>query len=162
MEKKPKKLDGKLHAEVTSPIRLLIVDDRTPAREGLRALLSVIGESISDQERPSIVVVGEASDGAQAIKIVAQQHPEVVLMDVRMPGLNGLETMRLMKSYWPDLHIILISFYGVHRAEALEAGADGFLLKGCFPEELLQAILAVRDLSTYKAVLSRELSTRGD
>ena len=159
MEKNSKKLDGKLHAEVTSPIRLLIVDDRTPAREGLRALLSVIGESISDQERPSIVVVGEASDGAQAIKIVAQQHPEVVLMDVRMPGLNGLETMRLMKSYWPDLHIILISFYGVHRAEALEAGADEFLLKGCSPEELLQAILAVRDLSTYKAVLSRELST---
>jgi YesN/AraC family two-component response regulator len=150
MEKNSEPLDGNLQVKAIPPIRLLIVDDRTPAREGLHALISVIGKSISSPERPSIIVVGEASDGAQAIKMVAQQHPEVVLMDVCMPGLNGLETMRLMKADWSDLHIILISFYGVHRTEAMEAGADEFLLKGCSPEELLQAILAVRDLPTHK------------
>ena len=152
-------LDCKSRVTATPPIRLLIVDDRTPAREGLHALISVIGESISDPERPSIVVVGEASDGAQAIKIVAEQHPEVVLMDVRMPGLNGLETMRLMKAYWPDLRIILISFYGVHRVEAIGAGADKFLLKGCSPEELLQAILEVRDMPSHNAPSARVLSS---
>ena len=77
-------------------------------------------------------------------KMVEQQHPDVVLMDVRMPGLSGLEATRLMRASWPDIQIILMSFYGVHRTEALNAGADSFLLKGCPPEELLKAIFNAR------------------
>jgi len=127
-----------------SPVRLLIVDDRPPAREGLRALLSVIGEPFQDGDCPSIVVIGEACDGTQAITMVDQEHPDVVLMDVRMPGMSGLEAARLMKASWPEIPIILLSFYGVHRADALNAGANSFLLKGCSPEELLKAILHAR------------------
>ena len=153
-------MPGDLKTGTVPPIRLLIVDDRIPAREGLRALISVIGEATFDQQRATIVVAGEASDGAQAIKLVAEQHIDVVLMDVRMPGLNGLETARLMKSYWPDLHIILISFYGVHRVKAMEAGADEFLLKGCSPEELLKAILAVRELPVHKICSGRAMFER--
>lgn len=133
--------DATQRAMSISPVRLLIVDDRAPAREGLRALISVIGEPFLESDCPPIMVIGEACDGAQAIKMVEQQHPDVVLMDVRMPGLSGLEAARLMRSSWPDIHIILMSFYGVHRTEALNSGADSFLLKGCSPEELLKTIL---------------------
>ena len=76
--------------------------------------------------------------------MVDQEHPDVVLMDVRMPGLSGLEAARLMKASWPEIPIILMSFYGVHRADALNAGANSFILKGCSPEELLKAILRAR------------------
>lgn len=134
-------------AEITrriSPVRLLIVDDRSPAREGLRALLSVIGEPFQDVDCPPIVVIGEACDGTQAITMVDQEHPDVVLMDVRMPGMSGLEAARLMKASWPEIPIILMSFYGVHRADALNVGATSFLLKGCPPDELLKAILRAR------------------
>jgi DNA-binding NarL/FixJ family response regulator len=127
-----------------NPIRLLIVDDRLPAREGLRALLSVIGDSDEQHQYPPILVVGEACDGTQAIKMVQELHPDVVLMDVRMPGLSGLETTRLLRESWPDIQIILMSFYGVHRVEALETGANSFLLKGCSPEELLDTILMAK------------------
>ena len=128
-------------ARSISPVRLLIVDDRPPAREGLRALLSVMGEPFRDGNCPSIVVIGEACDGTQAIAMVDQEHPDVVLMDVRMPGMSGLEATRLMKASWPEIPIILMSFYGVHRTDALNAGANSFLLKGCSPEELMKAIL---------------------
>ena len=127
-----------------NPIRLLIVDDRLPAREGLRALLSVIGDSDEQHHYPPIMVVGEACDGAQAIKMAQELHPDVVLMDVRMPGLSGLEAARLLRASWPDIQIILMSFYGVHRVEALETGANSFLLKGCSPEELLDTILKAK------------------
>ena len=128
-------------ARSKSPVRLLIVDDRPPAREGLRALLSVMGEPFRDGNCPSIVVIGEACDGTQAMAMVDQEHPDVVLMDVRMPGMSGLEATRVMKARWPEIPIILMSFYGVHRTDALNAGANSFLLKGCSPEELLKAIM---------------------
>jgi DNA-binding NarL/FixJ family response regulator len=140
-------LDSNTRLKYTTPIRLLIVDDRAPAREGLRALLSVIGEPYQDSDCLPIVIVGEACDGAQALNMVEEQCPDVVLMDVRMPGLSGLEAARIMKANWPDIHIILLSFYGVHRVEAFNVGADSFLLKGCPPDELIKAILFSRSVS---------------
>ena len=122
------------------PIRLLIVDDRAPAREGLKALLSAAGGYQDLKHLHPIVIVGEACDGMEALILVKKQQPDVVLMDVRMPGLNGLETLRLIKAGWPGVRVILMSFYGFHRTEALLAGADSFLLKGCSPDELLKEI----------------------
>lgn len=148
-------------ARSISPVRLLIVDDRAPAREGLRALISVIGEPCQDADCPAIVVVGEACDGTQAIKMVEQQHPDVVLMDVRMPGLSGLEATRLMRSSWPEIPIILMSFYGVHRMEAMSAGADSFLLKGCSPEELLKAILNARLVKNVSGLPGKKAGLTG-
>ena len=145
MKTHPERSNNKSLATPAPSIRLVIVDDRAPAREGLRALISASGGPDRDAICPLIEVVGEACDGTQAIKMVTELRPDVVLMDVRMPGLSGLATTRLMRAYWPELFIILISFYGVHRVEAMEAGANMFLIKGCNPEELLLAILEVRD-----------------
>lgn len=112
--------------------RVLIADDNVRARFGLRVLLSL---------RPEIEVVGEAGDGFEAVDMVRDRRPDVALMDVRMPLLDGLEATQQMKARWPQVRIILTSMVASHRAKALAAGADMFLPKGCPTEELLAAIL---------------------
>jgi DNA-binding NarL/FixJ family response regulator len=112
--------------------RVLIADDNVRARLGLRVLLGL---------RPEIEVVGEAADGLEAVDMVRDRRPDVALMDVRMPLLDGLEAAQQMKAHWPQIRIILTSMVASHRAQALAAGADRFLLKGSPTEELLAAIL---------------------
>ena len=67
--------------------------------------------------------------------------PDVVLMDIRMPAMDGIEATRAIKSRWPSVRVVAVTLYEEHRAEALAAGADAFLIKGCSPEELIGAIL---------------------
>ena len=112
--------------------RVLIADDNVRARFGLRVLLAL---------RPEIEVVGEAADGLEAADLLRNRQADVVLMDTRMPLLDGLGATRQVKAYWPQIRIILTSIVASHRAEALDAGADMFLLKGSPTEELLAAIL---------------------
>jgi len=112
--------------------KVLIADDNTRARSGLRLLLSL---------QPEIEVIGEAVDGPEAVDLVRDRQPNVVLMDVRMPLLDGLEATRRMKAHWPEIRVALTSMIAAHRAKALAAGADAFLVKGCPTEELLAAIL---------------------
>ena len=112
--------------------KVLIADDNARARLGLRVLLGL---------RPEIEVIGEAADGLEALDLVRDRRPDVALMDVRMPLLDGLEATRQIKARWPQIRIILTSMVATHRAEALAAGADLFLLKGSPTEELLAAIL---------------------
>jgi DNA-binding NarL/FixJ family response regulator len=112
-------------------IRLLIADDRLGARVGLRALLATCSQ---------VEVVGEAADGQEAVRLVRQHSPEVVLMDVRMPGVDGLEATRILKREAPSVRVVVLTLYGSYRGEALAAGADAFLLKGCATDELLAAI----------------------
>lgn len=112
--------------------KVLIADDNLRARFGLRVLLNL---------RPEIEVVGEAADGLAAVDTVRDCQPTVVLMDVRMPLLDGLEATRRIKDRWPQIRIILTSMVAAHRAEALAAGADAFVVKGSPTEELLAAIL---------------------
>jgi len=112
--------------------KVLIADDNTRARSGLRLLLSL---------QPEIEVVGEAVDGLEAVDLVRDRQPNVVLMDIRMPLLDGLEATRRMKAHWPEIRVALTSMVAGHRAKALAAGADAFLVKGCPTEELLAAIL---------------------
>jgi DNA-binding NarL/FixJ family response regulator len=113
--------------------KVLIVDDNDRARVGLRALLAIQQE---------IEVVGEAADGRQAVQMVREYQPDVVLMDVRMPQMDGLEATRWIKGHWPEVRVVLVSMYATHRTRALAAGADRFLSKGCPVEELLEALRA--------------------
>jgi DNA-binding NarL/FixJ family response regulator len=123
-------------------MRVLIADDRACARRGLRALLATW---------PTVEVVREASDGQEAVRLVGELQPHVVLMDVRMPGLDGLEATRLMKGKWPEVRVFVLSMHSAHRAEALASGADGFLVKGEATERLMRAVLghAKREQSSH-------------
>lgn len=111
--------------------RLVIADDSPHARHGQRAVLAT---------QPGIEVVGEAADGAEALRLVQTIQPDGVILDVRMPGMDGLQATRLIKRRWPEIKVIVLSLYAYYREEALATGADAFLVKGCPVEELLGAI----------------------
>jgi DNA-binding NarL/FixJ family response regulator/class 3 adenylate cyclase len=117
-------------------IRLLIADDHALFREGLRALFSAL---------PDIEVVGEAADGATAITQVDACKPDVVLMDINMPGVNGIEATRRILSDHPQLGVIMVTMLEDDASvfAAMRAGARGYVLKGAHHDEILQAIRAV-------------------
>lgn len=114
-------------------IRLVIVDDHQIVRAGLKQLLE------TDDE---LAVVAMAGDGARALAVVAEHEPDLVLMDLSMPVMDGVEATRRIKGNQPSVRIIILSSYGDedHVVRALEAGADGYLLKHSEPEQLLRAI----------------------
>lgn len=112
--------------------RVLIADDSLRTRNGLRALLITW---------PEVDVIGEAANGREALELVAQHQPDVVVIDVRMPAIDGLVATHVMKKQWPDVRVVVLTMYDARRAEAETAGADAFLVKGCSPERLLDAIL---------------------
>jgi len=126
-------------------IRILIADDASRSRDGLRALLATtrLGTPVLPirPPQPKIEVIGEAADGQQAVRMVEECRPDVVLMDARMPVIDGLEATRLIKDRWPEVRVVLLTMYANYRAKALAAGADAFLVKGCPSEDLLEAIL---------------------
>lgn len=115
-------------------ISILIVDDQRSARQGLEALLSQL---------PEFQVSGFAQDGAEAVKIVETNHPDIVLMDLQMPGMSGIEAIQQIKRNWPEVKIIALTMYPYYRTEAIEVGADAFLLKGGPPNELQDIIYTI-------------------
>jgi DNA-binding NarL/FixJ family response regulator len=133
-----------------APIRLLIVDDHPIVREGLRAAFD--GES-------GFTVVGEAADGAEAIARTAALHPDVVLMDLRMPGTDGVTAIRRLLQDDPKLPILVLTTFDTDAdlLPAIEAGAVGYLLKDAPTMELLDA---VRAAGQGKTVLSPAIVTR--
>jgi YesN/AraC family two-component response regulator len=118
------------------PIRILIADDRKPSRNGLKALLNTEAE---------IELVGEAADGREVVQLVEEYQPDVVLMDIRMPVMNGLEATQIIKNRWPHVRVIMLTLYPSYQGDALAAVADAFLLKGCEAEELYEAIFPKTD-----------------
>jgi NarL family two-component system response regulator LiaR len=114
-------------------IQVLIVDDHTMVRRGLKILL---------EQFPGIQVVGEASNGLQAVEFVSRLQPDVVLMDLLMPVMNGIEAIQRICATDPDRRIIVLtgSADGEYFVQAIKAGAQGYLAKDLGPEELMQAI----------------------
>jgi DNA-binding NarL/FixJ family response regulator len=116
-------------------IRVLLVDDHTLLRAGVTQFLATVAD---------LELVGEATDGLQAIEIVGRLRPDVVLMDISLPRLDGIEAARRIVGEWPDTRIIgLTSFYDRKRvSDMLAAGACGYLLKDVEPDELVRGIRA--------------------
>lgn len=117
-------------------INLLLVDDHELVRTGLKRIL---------EDQCDMKVIGEASTGEEAIRFVRQEKPDVVIMDVNMPGIGGLETTRKLKHIHPDVKIIVVTVHvdEPYPTRMLEAGATGYLTKGCAVDEIVQAIRAV-------------------
>ena len=111
--------------------KVLITDDRITSRKGLRALMLT---------QPDIQVIGEAANGERAILFIEKEKPDVVIMDAFMPGMNGLDATKIIKKKWQDIRVVILTLHEDIRAEALAAGADAFLIKGCPPEKLIQEI----------------------
>jgi two-component system, NarL family, response regulator LiaR len=120
---------------VAEPIRVLVVDDHAVVREGLRAFLEL---------QDGIEVAGEASDGAEAVEVAERIGPDVVLMDLVMPRLDGLAAMRLLRERLPATRVVVLtSFLDDDKLmPALRAGAAGYLLKNAPPQEVVRAVRA--------------------
>ena len=115
-------------------LRLLIVDDNLSARAGMKALL---GSLTPKEVVPDFY---EAGNGQEALQVVEMIQPDVVLMDVQMPILNGIEAARILKERWQNIKVVILTMYAAHKNAALSAGADEFLLKGCSLDELYTAV----------------------
>ena len=124
------------------PIRVVLADDHVLIRAGLRALLHSL---------PNIEVIGEASDGHEAVDVIARHQPDVVIMDIGMPGLNGVDSTRRIVKQCPGTRVIILSMHANEEyvGRALEAGARGYLLKGAEPAELELVLKAVMRGETY-------------
>lgn len=115
-------------------IRIMLVDDHQVVRQGLRAML---------QLETDMQVVGEAASAEEALTQVDLLSPDVILMDIKMPGMDGIEATRKLKEKYPSCNVIILTLYGDYLNQAIEAGAVGFLTKNIKPEELAMAIRAI-------------------
>jgi DNA-binding NarL/FixJ family response regulator len=120
-------------------IRVLIVDDQLHVRQGLAIMLNLA----SGKARPRIEIIGEAQNGYEAIERIQTLHPDVVLMDLEMPGMDGYEATRRIKAEHPALRVVILTLHADPQAQqcARAAGADGFVVKGASYEIMLNAIL---------------------
>lgn len=123
-------------------MRVLLVDDHTLVRAGIRALLNGL---------QNVEVVGEAADGREALTLAASHRPDIVLMDIAMKGMNGLEATRRLKQDYPEIKVVMLSMYAGEEyvMQALHAGASGYLLKESATLELERALVAVARGETY-------------
>ena len=131
-----------MNASETPSIRVLIADDHPIVREGLAALLS---------HEPGLLVVGEAANGREAVEAFGRLQPDVLLLDLRMPEMGGVEAIEAIRATFPDAHILVLTTFDgdedIHRA--LRAGAKAYLLKDAPSDELLRAIRLAHAGKTY-------------
>ena len=130
------------------PIRVVLVEDHQIVRQGLRALL----EGTDD-----VVVIAEADNGDDGVEIAKQHKPDVVVMDLNLPGLNGVDATKAIRQAVPGAHVLILSMYSTeeHVRPAIRAGAEGYLLKGSGLSDLVAAIKAV---STGNAFFSPQVA----
>jgi len=134
---------------MTSNIRVLLADDHTLLRSGIKALL---------EDEPDIAIVGEAADGREAVRLAHLLRPNLVLMDIAMPLLNGLEATRQIKREHPEINVLVLTMYDHEEyfRQVLEAGASGYIIKRAAANELVAAIRAV---SSGESVLSPAITS---
>jgi DNA-binding NarL/FixJ family response regulator len=135
-----------------APVRVVLADDHPMYRYGVAAVLATADE---------IELVGEASDGAGLIELAAREHPDVVLTDLAMPGLDGAGACRELLARQPDLGVLVLTMHADDESlvAALRAGARGYLLKGADKAELIRSILAVADgQAVYGAPVARRIA----
>jgi two-component system, NarL family, response regulator LiaR len=136
---------------MSQPIRVLIADDHVVVRKGIRALLAT---------EPGIDVVGEATDGVEAVRAAAELSPDVILMDIVMPTVDGIEAVRRIMAAQPGARILVLTSFATDDQifPALKAGALGYLLKDTGPEDLIQAIRQVhRGESSLHPMIARKV-----
>lgn len=123
-------------------IRIVLADDHAILRAGLRSLL---------ESQPGFTVVGEADNGRQALRLAGEKAPDLVLMDVSMPDLNGIDATRQLRSDHPEVKVLALSMYSNRQfiEGMLTAGVSGYLLKDCVMDELIDAIRTVARGQTY-------------
>jgi len=134
-------------------IRVALVDDHSLVRDGIKALLSVM---------PQLDVVGEAENGAQAIEMVGRCQPDLLLMDIGLKDMNGLELTRLLGKQYPSLKILILSMYDNHEyvSESVRSGASGYVIKNAPSREITAAIEAIIGGGTfYSAEIAQRLAT---
>lgn len=131
-------------------IRVLIVDDHQLFRDGLRALIL---------SAPDIEVAGEAATGEAAVRVAAESRPDVVLMDIQMPDMDGIEATKALIERDPELNILMVTMFEDDQSvfKAMRAGARGYILKGAKHEEMLRAIRAV---GSGEAIFSPGIASR--
>ncbi|HEX3054110.1 MAG TPA: response regulator transcription factor [Aggregatilineaceae bacterium] len=114
-------------------IRVLVVDDQVVVTEGLRVILS---------SEPTIEVVGVAYEGAQAVDLVGKLKPDIVLMDLKMPGMNGIKATQVIRQQYPDIYVLVLTTYAADEwlFDAIRAGASGYLLKDSDGDDIVAAI----------------------
>ncbi len=137
-----------------TPVTIMIVDDHPVLRQGLRFML---------QHSEEVEVVAEASDGEEALIRLAESQPDVVLLDVKMPGMDGLTTLELIRDAWPQLPVLILSMYDdpEYVEQALHTGAAGYLLKTVAPDELVRAVGAAAGGAGYlQAEITRPVLRR--
>ena len=134
----------------SKPARLVIVDDHELVRDGLKAMLGV---------RPSLDIVGEASNGREAIELCQRLRPDLVLMDVRMPTMDGLAATRTIKQHFPTISVLILTVHENedYMLEAIRVGASGYALKDSSADALMTAI---RKVLEGEESLNRDLATR--
>lgn len=144
-------------------VTVLLADDHAVVRDGLRYLL---------EANPDIRVVGHAEDGRQAVELVERLRPDVVVMDIAMPGLNGIEATRIIVKNSPSIRVVILSMHSTeeHVNRSLKAGASGFLLKESAGPEVVEAVRSVHAGHRYlsqkvsdwliDSYVSRQLETR--
>ncbi len=139
-----------------APLRLLLADDHTLVRAGLRALLDGI---------PGVSVAAEASSGEQAVALAAEHRPDIALLDINMPGMNGLRAAEVILRKQPGVRVVILSMHADEEyvAQALKLGVSGYLLKDAATLELQAALEAVSSGGTYLSprIASQVLQGRG-
>jgi DNA-binding NarL/FixJ family response regulator len=133
------------------PIRVALVDDHSLVRDGIKALLAVMAP---------LEVVGEAENGAQAIEMVGRCQPDLMLVDISLRDMNGLELTRVLRSQYPSLKVLMLSMYDNYEyvSESVRAGASGYVLKNAPSREIIAAIEAIASGGTfYSAEIAQRL-----
>jgi DNA-binding NarL/FixJ family response regulator len=130
------RLEGQLMVDMKNPIRILTVDDHPVLREGIASIIAC---------EPDLTLVAEASNGHEAIEIFRRERPDVTLMDLQMPELNGIDAIAAIRSEFPKARIIVLTTYrgDMQAVRAFKAGASGYLLKSMLRKDLIETIHAV-------------------